>query len=41
VQKVFSACHANDSEKQWQLESWQQLWKQITLQQQLQQDTTP
>jgi hypothetical protein len=25
VQKVFFACHANGSEKQWQLESEQQL----------------
>jgi hypothetical protein len=40
VQKVFFACQANNSKKQWQLESWQQLWKQIEVQQQFQQDTT-
>jgi hypothetical protein len=38
--KSFFACQANNSEKQWQLESWQQLWKQIEVQKQLQQDTT-
>jgi hypothetical protein len=40
VQKVFFTCQANNIEKQWQLESWQQLWKQIEVQQQLQQDKT-
>jgi hypothetical protein len=40
VQKVFFTCHANASNKQCQLESRKQLWEQIEVQQQLQQDTT-
>ncbi|KAJ6612905.1 hypothetical protein B0H10DRAFT_1951916 [Mycena sp. CBHHK59/15] len=40
VQKVFFTCHANDSDKQCQLESRKQLWEQTEVQQALQQDTT-